>query len=95
MWEESHVMLGFDADERGVCKLPERYSAKVIWGSRYPHDDTTSAWGAMKMLTQAHVEESVIARMMGGNAAQQFGIPLVQTVGASPGSYSSGGRGVQ
>ena len=82
MWEEGHVMLGFDADERGVRKLPERYSAKVVWGSRYPHDDTTSAWDAIAMLTQANVEESFMARMMGGNAAQQFGIELVQTVGA-------------
>ena len=74
-------MLGFDADERGVRKLPERYSAKVVWGSRYPHDDTTSAWDAIAMLTRANVEESLIARMMGENAAQQFGIALVQTVG--------------
>jgi len=33
------------------------------------------------MLTQANVEESLMARMLGGNAAQQFGIELVQTVG--------------
>jgi predicted TIM-barrel fold metal-dependent hydrolase len=81
MWEEGHVMLGFDADERGVCKLPERYSTKVVWGSRYPHDDTTSAWDAIDMLTQANVPASDMARMLGGNAAQQFGIALVQTVG--------------
>jgi predicted TIM-barrel fold metal-dependent hydrolase len=81
MWEEGHVMLGFDADERGVRKLPERYSAKVVWGSRYPHDDTTSAWDAIDMLTQANVPDSDLARMLGGNAAQQFGIALVQTVG--------------
>jgi predicted TIM-barrel fold metal-dependent hydrolase len=81
MWEEGHVMLGFDADERGVRKLPERYSAKVVWGSRYPHDDTTSAWDAIDMLTQANVPDSDLARMLGGNAAQQFGITLVQTVG--------------
>ena len=82
MWHEGHVMLGFDADERGIRKLPDRYSAKVVWGSRYPHDDTTSAWDAIEMLTQANVEESCIARMIGGNAAQQFGVALVQTVSA-------------
>ncbi len=82
MWEEGHVMLGFDADERGARKLPERYSEKVVWGSRYPHDDTTSAWDAIEMLTESGVAEPVIARMMGGNAAEQFGIELVQTVGA-------------
>ena len=58
------------------------FAAKVIWGSRYPHHDTTSAWDAIEMLTHANVEESLIARMMGENAAQQFGIQLVQTVGA-------------
>jgi predicted TIM-barrel fold metal-dependent hydrolase len=81
MWEEGHVMLGFDADERGVRTMPERYSAKVVWGSRYPHDDTTSAWDAIAMLTQAHVPTADMARMLGGNAAQQFGVELVQTIG--------------
>ena len=71
-------MLGFDADERGIRKLPERYGAKVIWGSRYPHDDTTSAWDAIASLTAANVQESYVARMMGENAAQQFGIELVR-----------------
>jgi len=82
MWQEGRVLLGFDADERGVLKLPERYSNKVIWGSRYPHHDTTSAWDAIAMLTAANVEESYVARMMGENAAQQFGIELIQTAGA-------------
>ncbi len=82
MWEEGHVMLGFDAEERLIQKLPHDFAAKVVWGSRYPHHDTTSAWDAITMLTRANVEESLMARMLGGNAAQQFGIQLVQTVGA-------------
>ena len=82
LWKESHVMLGFDADERGIQRLPERYSEKIVWGSRYPQDDTTSAWDAIETLTKADVDESTIARMMGGNAAQQYGINLVQKVGA-------------
>ena len=71
-------MLGFDADERGIRKLPERYGAKVIWGSRYPHDDTTSAWDAIELLRQANVDELSVERMMGENAARQFGIELVK-----------------
>jgi predicted TIM-barrel fold metal-dependent hydrolase len=82
MWEEGHVMLGFDAEERLIQKLPHDFAAKVVWGSRYPHHDTTSAWDAIAMLTQANVPESLMARMLGGNAAQQFGIELVQKVGA-------------
>ena len=82
MWKEGHVMLGFDAEERLIQELPHAYEEKVIWGSRYPHDDTTSAWDAIKTLARANVEESTIARMMGGNAAEQFGVELVQTVEA-------------
>jgi predicted TIM-barrel fold metal-dependent hydrolase len=76
MREEGHAMLGFDADERGVRKLPERYSAKVVWGSRYPHDDTTSAWDAIDMLTQANVAESCIAKCVA--TAEQFGIEQIK-----------------
>ncbi len=82
LWEDSHAMLGFDADERGVQQLPDRYSEKVVWGSRYPHHDTTSAWDAIQTLTRADVGEATIARMLGGNAAQQYGIELGQKVGA-------------
>ncbi len=81
MWEEGKIMLGFDADERGVRKMPERYGDKVVWGSRYPQQDTMSAWEAIEMLTASNIDDAVIAQMMGGNAAQQFGIELVQKVG--------------
>ncbi len=82
MWEEGQVMLGFDAEERLIQKLPHDFAAKVVWGSRYPHQDTTSAWDAIQALSEADVEETTIARMLGHNAAQQYGIELVQKVGA-------------
>ncbi len=82
MWEEGHVLLGFDAEERLIQKLPHNFAEKIVWGSRYPHQDTTSAWDAIQTLTQAHVAEPTIARMLGGNAAAQFGITLVQKVGS-------------
>jgi predicted TIM-barrel fold metal-dependent hydrolase len=81
MWKEGHVMLGFDAEERLIQKLPHQFAEKIVWGSRYPHQDTTSAWDAIQRLTQAQVDEPTIARMLGGNAAEQFGIKLVQKVG--------------
>ena len=81
MWEKGQVMLGFDAEERLIQRLPDQFAKKVIWGSRYPNQDTTSAWDAIQQLTQAQVGESTIARMLGGNAAEQFGIRLVQKVG--------------
>ncbi len=74
LWKEGHVMLGFDAEERLVQKLPEDFAEKIVWGSRYPHHDTTSASDAIAALSQAHVPEPIIARMLGGNAAEQFGI---------------------
>lgn len=74
MWEEGRVLLGFDAEERLVQELPHSFESKVIWGSRYPHHDTTTAWDAIQTLANADVEEHSIARMMGTNAAEQFGL---------------------
>ena len=80
LWEEGRVMLGFDAEERMIQRLPHAFAEKVVWGSRYPHHDTTSAWDAIEALTQAAVEEPLMARMLGGNAAAQFDIPLTRHV---------------
>ena len=74
MWEHGNVMLGFDAEERLILKLPQEFAHKVVWGSRYPQHDTTSAWDALARLRTANVPEPLIARMMGGNAARQFAI---------------------
>ena len=79
MWEHGNVMLGFDAEERLIRKLPDDFAAKVVWGSRYPHHDTTSAWDAIAMLIGADVPEALIAQMMGTNALQQFGIEPLQS----------------
>jgi predicted TIM-barrel fold metal-dependent hydrolase len=80
MWKEGRVMLGFDAEERGIQRLPHRYADKVVWGSRYPQQDTTSAWDAIRMLSEARVAEPTIAQMMGANAAEQFGVKLVKKI---------------
>lgn len=82
LWTEGRVMLGFDADEPGIQRLPHQYADKILWGSRYPHQDTTSAWDAIASLRDAHADEATIARMLGSNAAGQFGIKLVQKTGA-------------
>ncbi len=80
MWKEGHVMLGFDAEERLIRKLPEQFADKIVWGSRYPHHDTTSAWDAIQSLSEARVAESTLARMFGGNAAELFGVTLSSEV---------------
>ena len=74
MWEEGRVMLGFDAEERLIQELPHAFARKIVWGSRYPHHDTTSALEAIHALRQADVEPPIIAQMMGGNARDQFGL---------------------
>ncbi len=82
MWKEGRVMLGFDAEERLIRKLPEQFADKIVWGSRYPHHDTTSAWDAIRSLSEARLAESTLARMMGGNAAEQFGVMPTLEVGS-------------
>jgi predicted TIM-barrel fold metal-dependent hydrolase len=80
MWKEGSVMLGFDAEERLIQRLPDDFAEKIVWGSRYPHHDTTSAWDAIETLSRAHVDEATLARMFGANAATQFGISLTSAV---------------
>lgn len=80
LWEEGKVMLGFDAEERMIQRLPQTFAAKVVWGSRYPHHDTTSGRDALDKLLSANVDEALLAQMLGGNAAMQFGLELKQYV---------------
>lgn len=76
MWEEGRVLLGFDAEERLIQRLPDTFEAKVVWGSHYPRQEATSAWDAIDTLTGAGLSERAIARMLGGNGAAQFGVTL-------------------
>ena len=80
LWHEGKVMLGFDADERLIRKLPHDFAEKAVWRSRYPHHDTTSAADAIEALRGSGVPDELIARMMGGNAAAQFGVALSELV---------------
>ena len=38
---------------------------------------------AIEKMTEANIAESTMARMLGGNASEQFGIHLVQKVDAA------------
>lgn len=73
-------MLGFEAEERLIQRLPNDFLDKVIWGSRYPHHDTTSAWDAIETLSRAGVDEGTLAQMFGENAAAQFGVALQSAI---------------
>ena len=74
MWDEGEILVGFDAEERMIHARASVYASKVVWGSRYPHHDTTSAWDAIDTLTQAGLEPSSISDMMSNNALMQFGL---------------------
>src|SRR5260370_35091205 len=80
MWKEGHVMLGFDAEERGIQRLPHRYAEKVVWGTRFPNQDTTSAWDGIKMLSETRVAHASISRILGGHAAPPRGVQLHRRV---------------
>ena len=69
LWEHDDVMLGFDARERLIQKLPQDLDFARF---RYPHHDATCAWDALACLREANVSEPLIARMMSGNAVRQF-----------------------
>ena len=49
-WWRGNVMLGFDAEERLVQKLPQEFAARIVWASRYPHHDAACAWDALARL---------------------------------------------
>jgi hypothetical protein len=69
---QGHRPRSREADD--LYKRDEDFAGKVVWGSRYPHHDATSARDALTRLRGANVPEPLIARMMGGNAARQFAI---------------------
>jgi hypothetical protein len=47
MWEHGNVMLGFDAEERLILKLPHDFADKIVWESRYARHNATSARDAL------------------------------------------------
>ena len=59
---------------RGACLCEADLADRVVWGSRYPYHDTTSAWDALARLREANVPEPLIVRMMSGNAVRQFAV---------------------
>ena len=84
IWVVNCNLQRLDGPVRGNGKIIQELEAdfrgagwnvvKVVWGSRYPHHDATSAWDALARLREANVPEPLIARMMGGNAVTQFAI---------------------
>jgi predicted TIM-barrel fold metal-dependent hydrolase len=74
VWEAQAALTTFDSWETPVARMPERIGNKAAWGSRYPHHDAAGPDEAIAMLREHGVEPDTIARLMGGHAAQLFGL---------------------
>lgn len=74
VWERHPVCVSFDGWERPVGKMPDILGDKAAWGSRYPHHDASGPDEARAMLEQHGVGPEMIDRLLGGNAAQLFGL---------------------
>ena len=72
MWEHGNVMLGFDAEERMIQKLPQDFAGKVVAGVALSASRCDERLGRIGPPARRQSPEPLIARMMGGNAAQQF-----------------------
>jgi uncharacterized protein len=76
IWERHPVLTSFDSWERPVARMVDRIGAKAAWGSRYPNHDTGTPAEARAMLDSCGVPEATIDRLLGGYAAEIFGIAV-------------------
>jgi predicted TIM-barrel fold metal-dependent hydrolase len=74
VFREHPVLTSFDSWEAPVARMPDEFGDIAGWGSRYPHHDTGTPAEAIEMLTEHGVDDDVIARLMGGNAIELFGL---------------------
>jgi predicted TIM-barrel fold metal-dependent hydrolase len=76
VWDRHPVLTSFDSWERPVARMVKRIGGKAAWGSRYPNHDTGTPAEARQMLEDFGVEASTIERLLGGYAADIFGLPV-------------------
>lgn len=74
VWERQPLITTFDSWEKPVARMPDRIGQKAAWGSRYPHHDAAGPGEAIAMLEAYDVEPATIDRLMGGNAADLYGL---------------------
>jgi predicted TIM-barrel fold metal-dependent hydrolase len=74
VWERQPICVSFDSWERPVARMPDRLGDKAAWGSRYPHHDASGPAEARAMLKANGVDQAMIDRLLGGNAAELFGL---------------------
>jgi uncharacterized protein len=74
VWERQRIVTSFDSWEVPVARMVDRIGDKAAWGSRYPQHDTGTPDEARSMLEEHGVEASTIDRLLGGHAADIFGL---------------------
>ena len=77
VWERHPVLTSFDSWERPVGRMVKRIGDKAAWGSRYPNHDTGTPDEARQMLEGFGVDASTIDRLLGGYAAEIYGLPVL------------------
>ncbi|MGE0877473.1 MAG: amidohydrolase family protein [Acidimicrobiia bacterium] len=76
VWERQQIVVGFDGWDRPVGRMPDLLGEKAAWGSRYPNHDAAGPDEAVAMLQSGGCDEATVKRLMGGNAADLFGLNI-------------------
>lgn len=76
VWERHPIVTSFDSWELPVARMVDRIGEKAAWGSRYPQHDTGTPGEARQLLESEGVDEPTIDRLLGGHAAEIFGLPV-------------------
>ena len=71
-----NYLVTFNPWERSVARLYDILENAGAWGSRYPNHDAAAPAEMEEKLRTAKVPPAAIAKFMGGNAANIFGLPL-------------------
>ena len=71
---ERPSLVSFDSWESSVARQPDVFENVAAWGSRYPNHDTGTVEEALATLTKHAVPEPTVAKYLGGNAVQHFGL---------------------
>jgi predicted TIM-barrel fold metal-dependent hydrolase len=76
VWDRHPIIVGFDGWERSVGRMLDVFGTIGAWGSRYPFHDAAGPDEARQMLERYGVDQAAVDRLLGGNAAELFGLPV-------------------
>ena len=62
--------IGFDSCDGSIRQMSTLFETTGAWGSRYPNQETGTAWDAIADLEQGGVPANTVQKLMGANAAR-------------------------